>query len=110
MLKKNDIFPTADLQYGYSNKHGAWAMLKVIGKEKKGDVVTLWITNPTEIRKATNFRVSDITSVSTRYRLMNGKLVETCNVTARAEAVEIRVDADGTKHTPEDDIAEFFGL
>ena len=115
MLKKGDVFKVSDLTYGVSKTHGAWAMVKTKvekdpGVKRKSGIVTVWVKNPEEIRNAKEFRVDDILEVQPADRYYQGRLVSTCNVVVVASAVEYREDRYGVRHTPEDDIAEFFGL
>ena len=49
MIKKNDIYPTDGLKFGVSKQHGPWAMMKALG-DRPGNIVSVFITNPEEIR------------------------------------------------------------
>lgn len=109
MIKKNDIYPTDGLKFGVSKQHGPWAMMKALG-DRPGNIVSVFITNPEEIRNADAFKVMEIMSVEPKQRQYNGKWVQTVNVQIVAEAVEFRANSQGGVTTPEDDVASFFGL
>lgn len=109
MIKKNDIYPTDGLKFGVSKQHGPWAMMKALG-DRPGNIVSVFITNPEEIRNADAFKVMEIMSVEPKQRQYNGKWVQTVNVQILAEAVEFRADSQGRVSTPEDEVRKYMGI
>lgn len=109
MIKRNDIYPTEGLKFGVSKQHGPWAMMKALG-DRPGNIVSVFITNPEEIRNADAFKVVEIMSVEPKQRQYNGKWVQTVNVQIVAEAVEFRADNQGRVSTPEDEVRKYMGI
>lgn len=110
MIERGDIFPTEGMKFGVSKKHGPWGMLKCLG-DRPGNVVSMFVKNPIEIKDAAAFKIVNILSVEPKQRQYKGHWVQIVNVVVEAEAVEFRVDTHrGTVTTPEDEMSRFFGL
>lgn len=110
MIKRGDIFPTEGIKYGVSKQYGPWAMLKAIDDRKCHLPITIFFTNPQEIKGAECVRIAEILTSDLKLIRYQGRAISINIVAVVGEGVEFREDNMGRVSTPEEDVAALFGL
>ena len=111
MVKVGDVFSTEGVKYGNGFK-GMWAMIKVPGKrfaKGKGGPITVWVTNPIDIKDSSKFWIKEIVAVEHGFSVVGSNWYSNVNVQVIAGANPERIER-GQFVTPQDDLNKLFGL
>lgn len=112
-VKMGDVLPANEMKSG-TGQRGAWAMIPV--KAEKGyDKITIWATNPDDIKGAKAVKVLSIEEASLSKSKKVGadgteKWYDNCNLQCKLSREEGRFSGGGDFVPVEDDLDNIFNL